>query len=96
MFIPMLSFGQFNPPKDKVLHFVAGAAVSDIAYIVAYRNNNDVNKSAAIALCSSIFVGLVKETIDQVRYGGWDNRDLFATVLGGATVTVSFKIILNI
>jgi putative lipoprotein len=41
----------------------------------------------------SLLIGLAKEAIDENQYNGWDNADLLATVLGGATVGVTIDIL---
>ena len=57
-------------PKDKQLHFIAGA--------VASAPFQDEKK----ALIAGITAATVKELYDQADYGGFDGKDLAVTVLG--------------
>lgn len=99
LLIIVLAFSYFagsaQPAADKVLHFVAGAAVADASFIAAYKITEDRNKSALIALGSSVFAGLAKEVVDQISYGGFDEKDLLSTAMGGAAISVSFQFVFD-
>ena len=77
--IPMFTFGQFIE-KDKQMHLLAGASSGSLAYSIAKNENV---KPLIPTLGLSTFMGVVKETIDEITYKGWDNRDLLFTTLGG-------------
>ena len=59
---------------DKVLHFL----VSFFIYMVLERLTGSVFWSTFITL----LIGVIKETIDQIEYGGWSWGDLLADVIG--------------
>ena len=59
---------------DKVLHFL----VSFFIYMVLERLTGSVFWSTFITL----MIGVIKETIDQIEYGGWSWGDLLADVIG--------------
>ena len=48
------------------------------------------------AIGGSTLIGLGKEAVDAgQRPGGWDNDDLLATILGGATVGITIDLFTN-
>lgn len=61
------------PGKDKTCHFIGGFI---IAIAVAYFLN------PLYGLVAGVSVGVLKEAMDEYRYGGADFFDLFATILG--------------
>ena len=73
--------------KDKMLYFGARAVTSMIVYDLV----KDKKKAFWYALASSVTIGVAKESYDQITYGGWDWKDLGATVLGGVTATFIIK-----
>jgi hypothetical protein len=79
LLIPFFSFSQFIE-KDKQMHLLAGASSGSLAYSIA--KNEDVNPLIP-TVGFATFMGLVKETIDEVTYGGFDFKDLAFTTLGG-------------
>ena len=79
---------------DKVLHFVGGnlfgLAGAEIAEQISAGNRW---WTFAGAIGGSTLVGLGKEAVDvSQRENGWDNDDLWATILGGITVGVTIDI----
>lgn len=79
--------------QDKVLHFLGGNLFGLVGAGVASQiSDGDRTWTFIGALGGSLLIGLAKESIDQKQYGGWDNADLLATVLGGATVGVTIDI----
>lgn len=94
LLIAAYSVGNCQQP-DKVLHFVAGAAIADATFIAAYKITEDRNKSALIAFGTSIFAGLAKEVYDQISYGGFDEKDWASTAMGGAAVSISFQFVFD-
>ena len=84
-------FGQIE--SDKALHFLGGNLFGLVGAGVA-NEISDGNRTWTFvgAVGGSLLIGLAKESIDQKQYGGWDNADLLATVLGGATVGVTIDI----
>ncbi|GGD94929.1 hypothetical protein [Maribacter cobaltidurans] len=79
--------------EDKVLHFVGGNLFGMVGAGLA-NQISDGNRAWTFAgsVGGSLLIGLAKEGIDQNQYGGWDNEDLLATVLGGVTVGVTIDV----
>lgn len=78
-FIPTITFGQLIE-KDKQLHLLAGAASGALAYEIAVGENvHPLIPTVGFAT----FMGLFKETFDELTYGGFDVMDLAFTTLGG-------------
>ncbi|UWX56289.1 hypothetical protein NYZ99_08735 [Maribacter litopenaei] len=79
--------------EDKVLHFVGGNLFGMVGAGVA-NQISDGNRAWTFAgsVGGSLLIGLAKESIDQNQYGGWDNSDLLATVLGGVSVGVTIDV----
>ena len=83
-----IAFGQI--PHDKKLHAIAGGVTSAIVYRIVDVNTN---KNALLyAIASAITIGAAKELYDEIKYNGWDNKDLLATTLGGLTVSFTFEL----
>lgn len=79
--------------EDKVLHFVGGNLYGMVGAGLA-NQISDGNRAWTFAgsVGGSLLIGVAKEAIDQNQYGGWDNSDLLATVLGGLTVGVTIDV----
>ncbi|MFS4468424.1 hypothetical protein [Maribacter sp. 2210JD10-5] len=79
--------------EDKALHFLGGNLYGLVGAGVANEiSKGDRTWTFVGSLGGSLLIGLAKESIDQNQYGGWDNEDLLATVLGGATVGVTIDL----
>ncbi|MFS4455559.1 hypothetical protein [Maribacter sp. 2304DJ31-5] len=79
--------------EDKALHFLGGNLYGLVGAGVANQiSKGDRTWTFVGSLGGSLLIGLAKESIDEKQYGGWDNNDLLATVLGGATVGVTIDI----
>lgn len=74
---------------DKVTHFLAGALVAVMAYLVACMAGATQAASLAAGFCLSIVAGLVKELLDE----RFEWKDLLATAMGGAAATVGLIIL---
>ena len=70
-----------NLKKDKLLHFICGAAVSQVAFAatVSFTSNWI---AALISVEAAVLAGACKEWWD-VRHGVPSWKDFLATVLGG-------------
>lgn len=68
-------------PRDKILHFAAGAAVSLLVCLFA---------SAWFGVVASLVAGGAKEWHDRKHGGTADFLDAVATVLGGFVVATVF------
>ena len=79
--------------QDKVKHFAAGTLSGAIGADIAdgFSGGNRYWRIAG-AVTSSLLAGLAKEAFDEHKYGGWDNRDLAATVLGGVSIGITIDI----
>lgn len=80
--------------RDKALHFLGGnlygLAGAGIAKQISKGNRW---WTFAGAVGGSALIGIGKEAVDAGQSGnGWDNDDLLATILGGATVGVTIDI----
>lgn len=58
---------------DKVAHFLGGAVI--VAMAAPF--------GPVVAGAALVAIALLKEVIDEIAYGGFDGRDLAATLLGG-------------
>ena len=73
---------------DKIMHFAAGALFGAGMQAVVYSQTGSYQKAFIYGLAASFSVGLLKEGVDQINYGGFDSKDLLATFLGGVVVTI--------
>ena len=69
---------------DKVTHFLAGALVAVMAYLVACMAGATEAASLATGFGLSIVAGVAKELLDE----RFEWKDLLATVIGGAAATI--------
>lgn len=74
---------------DKVTHFLAGALVAVIAYLVACMTGATQAASLATGFGLSIVAGVVKELLDE----RFEWKDLLATAIGGAAATIGLVIL---
>lgn len=74
---------------DKVTHFLAGALVAVMAYLVACMAGATQAASLSTGFGLSIVAGVVKELLDE----RFDWKDLLATAIGGAAATIGFIIL---
>lgn len=74
---------------DKVTHFLAGALVAVMAYLVAVMAGATQAASLATGFGLSIVAGVVKELLDE----RFDWKDLLATAIGGAAATTGLVIL---
>ena len=63
-------------PRDKLLHFIAGMLITALVAVVFAR-------FAPLAVTVAVVAGFAKEAYDEYSYGGWDWKDLLATIVGG-------------
>ena len=78
---------------DKALHFIGGNLYGLVGAGVANQiSKGDRTWTFVGAVGGSILIGIAKEGIDKAQYDGWDNDDLLATILGGASVGVTIDI----
>lgn len=68
-------------PSDKMLHFIAGMLITAFVAVIAPR-------FAPLAVTVAIVAGFAKEIYDEINYGGFDWKDLLATILGGVVMQV--------
>lgn len=69
---------------DKVTHFLAGALVAVMAYLVVSMAGATEAASLATGFGLSIVAGVVKELLDE----RFEWKDLLATAIGGAAATI--------
>lgn len=68
-------------PSDKMLHFIAGMLITATIAVI-------VPRFAPIAMTVTVVAGFAKELRDEIAYGGFDWKDLLATVLGGVVMQI--------
>ena len=79
--------------KDDVLHFSAGVLSGAAgAFVASEISDGKRFWTFTGAVAGSLLAGTIKEAIDEKNYGGWDNRDLGATFLGGLTVGITIDL----
>ena len=74
---------------DKVTHFLAGALVAVMVYLVVSMAGATQAASLAAGFGLSIAAGVVKELLDE----RFEWKDLLATAIGGAAATVGLIIL---
>lgn len=74
---------------DKVTHFLAGALVAVMAYLVVGMAGATQAASLATGFGLSIVAGVVKELFDE----RFEWKDLLATAIGGAAATIGLVIL---
>ena len=74
---------------DKVTHFLAGALVAVMAYLVVSMAGETQAASIATGFGLSIVAGVVKELFDE----RFDWKDLLATAIGGSAATIGLVIL---
>ncbi|MBQ4915233.1 hypothetical protein J8L85_12335 [Maribacter sp. MMG018] len=91
--VTIVTKGYSQLEEDKVLHFLGGNLYGLVGAGVASQiSKGDRTWTFVGAIGGSLLIGLAKESIDEHQYNGWDNKDLLATVLGGATVGVTIDL----
>ena len=91
-FLVQQSFSQVE--RDKALHFIGGNLYGLAGAGIA-KQISDGNRwwTFAGSIGGATLIGLGKEAVDAgQRENGWDNDDLLATILGGATVGITIDI----
>lgn len=68
-------------PSDKMLHFIVGMLITAIVAVI-------VPRFTPIAMSVAVVAGFAKELRDEIAYGGFDWKDLLATVIGGVVMQV--------
>ena len=95
IFLTVLSVSVANGQieQDKKLHFLAGGLASGFGYSYVYGKTQDKTKATIAGIGFAILAGTLKETIDSRQPGNrFDKNDLFATTLGGITVSFSINL----
>ncbi|MFX0557111.1 hypothetical protein ACOCEA_09935 [Maribacter sp. CXY002] len=88
-----VNYCQSQLSEDKALHFLGGNLYGLVGAGVADQISKGNRTWTFVgSLGGSLLIGLAKESIDKAQYDGWDNDDLLATVLGGATVGVTIDL----
>ena len=92
--IVMVSVAHAQIESDKALHFLGGNLYGLAGAGIA-KQISDGNRwwTFAGAIGGSALIGMGKEAIDAGQENNkWDNQDLLATILGGATVGITIDI----
>ena len=88
--ISKLCYKLANIAKDKLLHYFISYLIVDFYLSIGYCINlsNWLNILIAVSVVSLCIFG--KETIDQIKYKGWDWKDILAGYLGVITKLILF------
>ena len=82
--------------SSSVQHLGAGVVIGAVGGYTANKIfKGDMRWTWAGAVGSALAAGLVKESMDQAEYGGWDNSDVFFTTLGGAVSGLVLELLMN-
>lgn len=71
-------------PYDKKLHVGAGFAIGTWGTFAGNSMNLKPERATLFGIGSVAVAGLGKEIWDEIEYGGFDVKDLGATMIGGA------------
>ena len=74
-------------PYDKKLHAGAGVVIGTWGTFAGNSMNFTPEKAALLGITSAAVAGVGKELWDEIEYGGWDWKDLGATMIGGTIGT---------
>ncbi len=94
VFLMSVLYGHGQVEHDKALHYLGGNLYGLAGAGIA-KQISDGNRfwTFAGAIGGATLIGLGKEAVDSgQRENGWDNDDLLATILGGATVGLTIDI----
>ena len=78
--------------KDKQIHFAAGMVASTVGYHWSYKRHGNKSRAQITGMLTSISVGILKELYDSKTGGTVESRDVLATMMGGAVVTVTIPL----
>ena len=89
----IVGFANAQIPKDKKLHFAAGALASTTGYTYVWQKTKDKKKAMLAGIGTAILAGTIKELVDSSQpNNSFDTKDLAATALGGITVSVTINL----
>ncbi len=69
----LLSVLGITKAQDKVLHFLAGFIITALIGFAI---------SLEYGILAGVMAGVLKEIYDEYKYGGFDSKDLIATLIG--------------
>lgn len=76
-------------PSDKLLHFIVGNYVGQIATLLAMPHCHNILPAAAIGIASGIVIGIAKEIFDKiVMKESGESKDAIATSIGAIIGTL--------
>lgn len=95
----LFSFCKVNAQEwdsSSPLHLGAGVAIGAVGGYSANKIfKGDMRWTWVGAVGSAFAAGLVKESMDQAEYGGWDNNDVLYTTLGGVISGLALELLMN-
>jgi hypothetical protein len=88
--ISKLYYKLANIAKDKLLHYFISYIIVDFCLSISYciGLTNWLSLLIAVSVASLCIFG--KETLDQIKYKGWDWKDILAGYLGVITKLILF------
>ena len=80
--------------RDKQYHITATALISTVT--AGYFKNKGYSKTEAFfyGLAAGMLAGLAKEAYDEYKYGGYNNADMYADLIGstaGSAISCQFS-----
>lgn len=95
----LISFGKMNAQfadESSAKHFGAGVVIGAVGGYTANKIfKGDMRWTWVGAVGSALAAGIVKESMDEAKYGGWDNNDIIFTTLGGAVSGLVLELLMN-
>jgi len=80
-------------PRDKQLHFAAGAIAGATGYTYVWQKTKDKKKAMLAGIGTALLAGTAKELLDATgSRNKFDTKDLAATALGGITISVTINL----
>ena len=82
------TYGQI--PEDKKKHFIAGAVIAIPPNFFTWQMSDSKKPKLAfwVGMAVATGAGIYKEATDEDICKCWDNEDLLATMLGGASTSI--------
>lgn len=78
---------------DQKKHFAAGAVISGATYTIVYIKTKNKKKAFWYSLGTSVVAGFAKELYDSQKFDTeLDTGEVFATALGGLTVSTTLSL----
>ncbi len=94
LLISVQGFTQDIREYDKQLHFAVGTLISTSVYFVVYYHTGSKFLAVSSAIVATAIVAIGKEIYDQIDYGGFDFKDIKATVYS-CSISIPLSLVLG-